>query len=263
MRTSSCVLLVHGYQVSLMGGGQAELQPRTLRDACLIALVGLFGGLLFCRLVTFAFLPALKFEYGLAPLGQLILSAVVAALMLSAAVAGARLPRTGLSTGAVVLALVCVPMVSLGPGLSFTVSSLVLITGILCLEAGSVIVAVRTNAGRAVLPTVLVGITLVMTAGTLLCSVFVGMIGEETVLINAHSADGVWTVSGIRWDEGALGGQVDVSVSRTVCGLIEQERTVYCGEWYATPEAGWVDSHTLLINGSEFDIFRDPPINDY
>lgn len=93
------------------------------------------------------------------------------------------------------------------------------------------------------------------------CLLF-GSIGSVETVQQAVSPDGRYEASVFSLDQGALGGDTKVEVidrERTVnilIGSFTSARTVYRGDWYdwMEMELSWVDSQTLSINGTDFDI---------
>jgi hypothetical protein len=85
-------------------------------------------------------------------------------------------------------------------------------------------------------------------------------IGENTVVQSVPSPDGKQVAQVIDSDDGALGGDTFVDVSRGSTNLlllcIEETRRVYIGEWgeFNNMRIVWRDDDTLLINGRSYDV---------
>lgn len=89
-----------------------------------------------------------------------------------------------------------------------------------------------------------------------------GQIGVKTVTDRAPSPDGKYLAEVIDDDQGALGGNTLVNVSRNfrinalVFTVTPKPERVYTGEYweYKDMTIDWTDNDTLLINGKEYDI---------
>ncbi len=118
-------------------------------------------------------------------------------------------------------------------------------------------------------PFVLKVISLVLSSLMIVCVAFVGFIslffvfGDSTVVLKADSPNGEYYAEVTRVDQGALGGDTCVYVTKNpseidagVFKLYAKPRMVYFGEWYEyeTISVSWKDDDTLIINSSEYDI---------
>lgn len=237
------------------------MQPRTIRDVLLAVLIALLGASVCFRIVCIGITPVARFKWDLTPLTWLIVSSVLGVLMATTAVFVTRLPRTGLSSFAIVLTLPAIPLVMLSARPFATVCFVILTVGLLLLEVGSVVGGLRAGSGQAALPGVFLGVTLLLAAAMLLFLGFLGLfpgLGSNTVLLEIRSPDGAWTLTE---EEG--GGDVDISISRVRAGMVEQERFLYWGDWGARPMVRWLDSRTVMIDGKELDIYSDPEVDGY
>lgn len=255
------------------GGFAVETEQnkmRTVPSILLVTLVALLGVVL-CLLGIAALLPYFgSFDWSVTPLGRLILSALLALFMVSSGVAVAVVSRIGLTTLAVVLALIVAPLLvsllDLGTSSLALASFATLVAGILCLEVGSLIGGVRRKTDEAALSGVLLSITLILLAGSLALAALLGWPVRSgfvsiTPILHVDSPYGAWSANGEETDEGALGGEVRISVHRHLLGIIEQKRIVYWAEWGTRPSIEWADSRTVVIDGQTIDVYNDPPVN--
>lgn len=231
------------------------MQPRTIRNVLLAVLVALLGAILCFRIVCIGITQVAVFKWDLTPLTWLIVSSILGTLMAATAILVTRLPRTGLSSLAIVLALPAVPLIMLSADPFATACFVILTAGILVLEMGCVVGGLKAGGGQAALPGVFLGITLLLAAGMLLLLGFVSLfsgLGSNTVLLEMRSPDGAWTLTE---EEG--GGDVGVLVRRVWLDTVEQERVICWAEWGMRPQVRWVDSRTVVVDGQEIDIYRD------
>ena len=89
----------------------------------------------------------------------------------------------------------------------------------------------------------------------------VGKIGEDTSVKTLPSPSGTYTAELLVRDEGALGGNTvvtvtkkDTAVSVLIGAFSEEARRVYIGPWEEakTISLTWKNENTLVINGTEF-----------
>ncbi|HEX3037751.1 MAG TPA: DUF5412 family protein [Oscillospiraceae bacterium] len=104
-------------------------------------------------------------------------------------------------------------------------------------------------------------ITLLIFAFLLYCA-FAGLYSEDTVVKTLKSPNNTYVANIINSDQGALGGNTDVEISKTekfniIIGNFSRiPKRVYSGKYeeYKAMDISWKNETTLVINGKEFDM---------
>lgn len=201
----------------------------------------------------------------LTPPGWKVLTGVMLALLVGAAVLTAR----GADRGAAPLALVLVAL-ALPAFLGKPAQAGLVALGCLTLLTAYVVTRTRGDRvpgrrfGRLLSFAVAVAAMLLMVGAVVMffaaCDALLGDVGTTTEFARETSPDGSWLAVGIYNDGGATGGDAHVDVQRDV-GVVRFWRNVWEGEG-PEPVVRWLDSRTLSVGGHEVDVFRDPPVDE-
>ncbi len=117
---------------------------------------------------------------------------------------------------------------------------------------------------------ILLALIIPMLIGWVICMLFVGslLLGNDfvknTELYKLNAPDKNWQLQAREDDQGALGGNFHLFVSRRYFfGLIKNEREIYHGYFGERPQVKWLDHRTVLVDKYKLDIFRSPLVDAY